>query len=356
MTTTLDVWGGVVGQPRAVADLQAAVAAPLHAYLLVGPPGSGRRAAARAFAAALFARDRDGAEADRQARLALEGKHPDLVEFEPRGVSLSINRQQKDNDLVPILAEANRSPVEADHKIVVLGQFHTMEGKAGALLKTIEEPPPRTVMVVLADEIPPDLVTTASRCVRVDFGPVPEALLVQRLTAEGVPADRAAEAAAAAGGDLGRARLLATDGALAARRDAWAAVPERLDGSGARVVELVTDLRARIDNAQLPLDQRHAQERADLEEQIERYGLRKGALSELVEAQKREVRSLRRQELRFGLATLAGRYRDALTTAADPAPLAAAVDRIQATAEGQVFNAGEELALLALLGDLPRLR
>ncbi|MET1049807.1 MAG: hypothetical protein ABWZ55_09265 [Acidimicrobiales bacterium] len=242
MSVGVDVWGDVVGQVRAEADLRAAVAAPLHAYLFVGPPGSGRMAAARAFAAALFTRDTEGEDAERHARLALEGKHPDLIVFEPEGARLSVDMDK--GDLPAIIQEVNRAPVEADRKVVVLGQFHTMEQFAGAFLKTIEEPPPRTIIVIVADEIPPELVTTASRCVRIDFGPVPDAAVIERLVAEGVAPDRAQEAAEAASGDLARSRLLATDPDLAARRDAWRAVPDRLDGTGARVIDLVEDLRA----------------------------------------------------------------------------------------------------------------
>jgi DNA polymerase-3 subunit delta' len=255
-----------------------------------------------------------------------------------------------------ILQEANRAPVEASRKVVVLGQFHTMENFAGAFLKTIEEPPPRTIIVIVADEVPPELVTTASRCVRIDFGPVPDAAVAERLVAEGVDGDRAQEAAAAAGGDLGRARLLATDPALAERREAWRAVPDRLDGTGTRVVELVEDLRLRIDAAQAPLDARHATERAALEEQIERYGLRRGLVTELVTRQKRQVRTLRRQEIVFGLATIAGRYRDALATHPEPAALVDGLAAIQTAAEDLVRNPAEELMLLGLLLELPTLR
>ena len=65
-----------------------------------------------------------------------------------------------------------------------------------------------------------------------------------------------------------------------------------------------------------------AGEQADLEDQIERYGLRKGLVTDLVTRQKRQVRTLRRQEIRFGLATLAGRYRDVLADAPDRADFA----------------------------------
>jgi DNA polymerase-3 subunit delta' len=356
VTVAEDLWVDVVGQPRAEADLRAAVDAPSHAYLFLGPPGSGRMAAARALAAELFSRDASGEDAERHARLALEGKHPDLVVFEPEGARLSVDLKRADNDLAQILQEVNRAPVEAERKIVVLGEFHTMEQFAGAFLKTIEEPPPRTILVIIADELPPELVTTASRCVRIDFGPVPNEAVAARLIADGVEPDKAEEAAEAAAGDLDRARLLATDPALAARREAWRTVPDRLDQTGARVVDLVEDLRQRIDAAQAPLDAQHAEEQADLEERIEQYGLRRSLLTDLGTRHKRQVRTLRRQELRFGLATLAGRYRDVLATHPDPTSVIAGLDAIQVAADDLIRNPGEELLLLGLLLQLPPLR
>jgi DNA polymerase-3 subunit delta' len=351
VTTTVDVWGDVVGQPEAVADLRAAAERPVHSYLFVGPPGSGRRAAARAFAADLFSRATTGEEAERQARLALEEHHPDLLVFEPEGARLRM-----EGEIPEVIREASRSPIEAPYKVVVLCEFHRMEMWAAALLKSIEEPPPTTIFVVLADEIVPDIVTTASRAVRIAFGPVPTDAIAERLRAEGVAPERADEAASAAAGDLARARLLATDDELAARRQAWWSVPDRLDGTGAAVVQIAQDLRGRIDAAQGPLDERQRHEVAELEIEIERYGLRRGALTAQDKQHKREARRLRTQELRFGLATLAGRYRDELATAADPAPLVGAIAAVQATAETLERNPTEELALISLLLKLPPIR
>ena len=74
---TRSVWDGVVGQPRAVDQLTRAAAAPVHAYLFVGPAGSTKDEAARAFAALLLT-GVDDAES-RDARLALAGEHPDVT-------------------------------------------------------------------------------------------------------------------------------------------------------------------------------------------------------------------------------------------------------------------------------------
>lgn len=352
MTTALDPWVDVVGQPQAVECLRSTVANPVHSYLFVGPPGSGRRSAARAFAAELFAASAaDPEDAERQARLALEGKHADLVEVEPEG-----ERLRMEDEIPRVITEASRSPVEAAHKVIVLGEYHRMDTQVGALLKTIEEPPPRTIFVIVADEVPPELVTTASRALRVDFGPVPTAAIVERLETEGVDRAHAVDAAEAAGGDLARARLLATDPDLVERRAAWRSVPDRLNGTGAAVVATVADLRRRIDAAQSPLDQRQAKEAAELEAEVERYGLRKSVLKDQERHHRRAARRFRAQELRFGLAVLAGRYRDELATSPDPAPLVEALGAIHQTADDLVRNPTEDLALLGLVLKLPRLR
>ena len=238
----VDLFREVVGQDRAVAQLRAAAAEPVHAYLFVGPSGSGKRAAAHAFAAALLApagADRD----DRDARLALAGTHPDLLLVEREGASISA--KQADD----IVRAASLSPIEGDRKVLVLDEFHLMTAAvAPKLLKTIEEPPAATIFVVLADDVPPELVTIASRCVRIDFGPVPVALVESTLVERKESKRRSARlAAAAAGGDLDRARLLVGDSGLATRRQAWHDIPKRLDGAGATVGAIVDELLELID-------------------------------------------------------------------------------------------------------------
>lgn len=343
--TRADVWADVVGQDRAVAALQAAAAGPVHAYLLVGPAGSGKRAAAAAFAAALLATDAaetDG-DAERAVTLARSESHPDLIVFEPQGASLSVD------DADQITKAAFRSPVEGRRKVLVLTEFHTVAQAGPALLKTIEEPPPSTVFVILAEEVPPELIAIASRAVRIDFGPVPETAIVERLVAEGVDPDLAASVAAASAGDLARARLLVTDDALAIRRQAWASIPTRVDGTGATAAMVVDEVRAAIDAAQEPLDERHRHEAAAQAERAEAYGLRGPSAKDAEAAQKREVRRHRTAELRFGLATMARVYRDHLVEAGDPTPYLEALDAIGAAAEAITRNPNELLLLQALV-------
>ncbi len=345
------IWDGVVGQPQAIRRLVASAVNPLHAYLFVGPPGSTKNEASRAFAALLLAGGDDPHQRD--ARLALAGEHPDVREFVRVGAS--ILKEQADE----IVRLASLAPIESNRKVLILDEFHLLSQEAAAkLLKTIEEPPASTVFIVLADFMPPELVTIASRCIRIEFQPIPDDIVTATLVTEGVSAAKASEAATAAKGDLTRARLLASDTHLAARRQLFLTTPERLDGTGHAVVAAVESLLKEIEAAAAPLAERHAAEVAAMEERIARSGERGSGKKALEEKHKRELRRHRIDELRSGLATLAGAYRDALVAGAMPRPdaAAAAITRIHKALEALDRNPNEQLLLQSLLLELPSLK
>lgn len=350
-----DGWDDVVGQERAVAFLRRAVGPDaVHAWLFVGPQGSGKRAAARAFAGDLLAIEAEAADdtagAARARSLARAEQHPDLVIVERVGASISAEQADE------IVRRASRSPVEGSRKVLLLDEFHLVAPNVGPkLLKTLEEPPEGTYFVVLADELPRDLVTIASRCVRVDFSALTAETIAARLEEEGVEPARAADAAASCGGDLARARLLATDERLALRIAAWRDLPRRIDGTGHRAATLVDDLRGAIDDAEAPLRVRHAAEVAELDARVERYGQRASGAADLEKRHKREARRLRTDEMRLGLAALAGAYRDEMVVAADPSDAMAGIEAVQRAAASLVLNPNEELLLLNLVLALPSL-
>lgn len=346
----MSVFDDVVGQESAVAHLRAAVAAPVHAYLLVGPPGSGKRAAAVALAAALLCPRGGCGECD-VCRRALAGTHPDLVLVERSGPSITVDQARE------VRRMAMRSPNEGARKILLLTDFHLVREAASVLLKVLEEPPASTVFVILADQLPPELVTIASRCVQVDFGSLSADQVAAALVGEGFDAVVAGEVATVAGGRLDRARLLAGDAGFAARREAWRAVPGRLDGSGATVAVVASGLADLLGGAGVAaLEARQATELTELAERVERTGERGAGRKVLTDRHKRELRRLRHDELRFGLATLAGVYGAALTCgSADGKACIDAVGAIQAAAQAMVRNPTEALLLQDLLLKLPPL-
>lgn len=305
----------LVGQERAIETLRRAAARPSHAYLLVGPRGSGVEDAARDFAALLIGVDDD----DRSVRLVKRGVHPDVVEFAPGGASYRVKEDVRDT----ILPEAARAPIEAERRVLILFEAERLRGNqnesANAMLKTIEEPPPRTI-VLLVTAAPEDLLPTIrSRCQRIDFDPVADDTLRVALERDGVDPDTAATAATLAGGQLARARAIA--GPIAPMRAAFANAPTRVDGTGATAFAVAELLAAAVDQAADVVTSRHDAELADFDQELERLGYAERDAQRLrrriEERHRREARRTRIDLLLEGVTALETVYRDVL---ADPAP------------------------------------
>ena len=186
------------------------------------------------------------------------------------------------------------------------------------------------------------------------------------LVADGVPPERASVLARLAGGRLDRARLLASDPEAEARRRSWETVPARLDGTGATVAQLAEELVELLKRSAASLSVR---QQAELSELTERYAresatlpgragqsLARAGARELEERHRREQRRQRTDELRTGLAALAGAYRDrAVSGTLPPARAADAVGLIDGLSADLAYNPGELLAVQALLLRLDRL-
>lgn len=352
------VWDRIVGQDRAVQVLQRAAARPVHAYLLVGPAGSGVEEAARCFAASLVNPVGDPRTVD----LVLRGMHSDVVEFEPEGASFLVH--QADD----VRSEVHRSPVEGERKVVVLLEADRMtDASANKLLKTIEEPPARSVVVLVTDSPEELLPTVRSRCQRVDFSPLAPDALRDGLVAAGLDPERAALAAALSGGQLARARALV--GPLAALRDTFAGVPARVDGAGATAAALAAELDAVVEAAVKELADAQAREVEELEADLERHGYsdREGRRlrAKLERRHKREVTRARRDLLQEGVTAIETVYRDALGSPApplnadrpvlvvSPRAAAAALDACREAREAFGINEKGTLQLVRLVLSLP---
>jgi len=346
------VWESVVGQEASVARLQALAARPTHAYLFVGPEGAGKETAARAFAARLVTGS-DGADG-RVAELVMRGGFSDVTEIVREGAAIDSEEAQA------IVQAAVLTPTESPIRVVIVHEVHLMRDQTAArLLKTFEEPNDRLVFILLAEQLLPAMETIASRCVIVTFPALDRSLIADRLRAEGVAGEVAERAARSAGGSLERARILATDEALAQRQAAFAAVPYQLDGSGAAVARTVESVNALIERAAEPLLARQESELEALEARVKLIGERGSGRRAIADMHKRQLRKFKTDELREGLSLVAAEYHKVIVSlqdGVDPAIYARAIHDVHDAIAALSFNVNETLLLHALFAKCPSLQ
>jgi DNA polymerase-3 subunit delta' len=196
-------------QPGVRAALAAALrVGPSHAYLFVGPSGSGKAAAARAFVAELLAIGADDPGEARRRALADPSPHPDLAWLRPPG-----NQHLVDDVRSEVIGSVSYRPFEGERRAFVIEAADAMaEESQNALLKTLEEPPPYAHLILITAEPAAVLDTVRSRCQRIDFAPLSPEALARRLGAEfpGADDEKLLALARLGGGDLKRALLLGT--------------------------------------------------------------------------------------------------------------------------------------------------
>lgn len=299
-----------------------------HAWLITGPPGSGRSIAALCFAAALqcTADDADGGPGCGRCRACtttMAGTHADVRRVIPEGLSIGVDEMRA------IVQAASRRPGTGRWQIVVVEDADRLtEGAANALLKVVEEPPPSTVFLLCAPSVDPEdiAITLRSRCRHMALvTPPPGAIAQVLIDTDGLDRETADWAAAVSGGHVGRARRLATDPearqrrqrALSLARDA--ATPSR---AYTAVDELVAAAESEAKNL--------TAERAEVETEELRTALgaggtgkgtagtlrgTAGAIKDLERRQKSRQTRASRDALDRALIDLASYFRDALLVA-----------------------------------------
>ena len=339
-----------------------------HAWLLTGPRGSGKRSVAFALAAALVCERGPGTacgECSGCAR-ALRNRHPDVHHIEPEGVIIPVDVVRE-----AVIPEAARSPFEASYKVFVVEDADRMNDAAqNALLKTLEEPQPDTVFVLVSDHEEEVLETIRSRCRIVRLDPVPLERVAEILVAAGADPDEARRAATLAEGDVARARTLAFDDAVRARIDLWRGVPARLT-SPLDALDAAAEIVAEAKAAAKAREKEQKQEVTALAEAMGEGRGTSAARNALVKRHRRELRRAEEEVLLEALGTLGAFYRDVLAARkgaagegdADPwtsseipdAALVAAAARCAEVGGTFAFNANALLALESTLVDLARL-
>jgi DNA polymerase-3 subunit delta' len=215
----MTVWGDLTGQDEAIAVFRSAVhaasdAAMTHAWLITGPPGSGRSNLAFAFAAALLSpQSPDGDEVT--TKQVLSRTHPDLTVLSTDRVVITIDEARA------LVDSSYFAPSIARHRVVVIEDADRMpERTSNVLLKALEEPPERTVWILCAPSEADLLPTIRSRVrsvrLRVPSVGAVAQLLQRRDGIDPVTAERSARHAQS---HIGMARRLATNAEARARRE-----------------------------------------------------------------------------------------------------------------------------------------
>jgi DNA polymerase III subunit delta' len=317
-----------------------------HAWLITGPPGSGRSIAALCFAAALQCTS-DGVPGCGECRACtttMAGTHADVRRIIPEGLSIGVDEMRN------IVQIASRRPGTGRWQIVLIEDADRLtEGAANALLKVVEEPPPSTVFVLCAPSVDPEdiAITLRSRCRHVALVTPPvEAIARVLIETDALPEEEAQWAASVSGGHVGRARRLATDEqarerrqrALGLARDA--ATPSR---AYAAAEELVATAEA---EARALTEDRNEAETEELRTALGAGGTGKGtagafrgatgAIKDLERRQKSRHTRASRDALDRALIDLATYFRDALLVASQAGEIQAnhpdMTDRVAAMA------------------------
>ena len=211
----MSLWDQLVGQEAAIAAVRHAAApgseAMTHAWMIVGPAGSGRSTLAHAFAATLVSEGDD----DRALAHVMAGTHPDVTLVATDRVTISIDEVRE------LVTQSYYAPSQSRWRVIVMEDADRMtERTSNVLLKALEEPPPQTVWILCAPSVQDVLPTIQSR-VRTITLRTPSVdqvaeLIVRR---EGVDPELAHQAAREAQCHIGMATRLATDADARARRD-----------------------------------------------------------------------------------------------------------------------------------------
>jgi len=244
---------GVLGQPHAVHFLKHAVEADrvAHAYAFVGPSGVGRRLTALAFAQRLLCPAGRGCGSCPSCRRVSALTHPDLHLIQPTpppdnpkgGVAIRIAEARA------LVHGAGLYPLEGAWKVFILDDAERMTLETvNALLKTLEEPPPRTILVLILGHVRLLPATVLSRCQVVRFRPLADELVIELLTGRANLAEETARVLArVAQGRIGLALTAATDGWL---EDRDRLITQLLEGRVDEIFALAEEVgrdRARVE-------------------------------------------------------------------------------------------------------------
>lgn len=236
----------IVGHDRSISLLRGMLSggAVPHALLLSGPMGIGKATAALAFVRALHCRELPDDCCDQcdSCDRFLRQVHPDLLQVVPDENVIKIGQvRAMQEQLVSRTVGAGRCAV-------IIDQAETLNASAAnCLLKTLEEPPGDTVLLLVANETTTLLPTVLSRCQRVVFAPLSDADLDAVLKRQGVGAEAARSIAGHAQGSPGRALALLERDFASWRAEVVVSLAQAATAGQEVLLDVARELSARTD-------------------------------------------------------------------------------------------------------------
>ena len=343
------VWDDIVGQDRVASFLRTAVEndAVSHAYLFVGPPGSGKGVAARGLACAVFCDD-GGCGSCPTCYRVRHGGHPDVHVIAPEGAAGYLKDQ-----VAEIIRDVNLTPAEGPRKVYIVASADLFnDASANAFLKTLEEPPDDVVIVLMSHSYDAVLPTIASRCQVVRFRRIPATESAAILVAQtGADTAEAGIALAAAGGVVAHAReFLSSPG----RREARAYILRTLsDLSVADDLDVLTAAKELLAAVKAPLEDVKALQTAEMGERADFLG--KGGGKALEERHKRELTAREREGVAEVLNVAESWLRDCLVLSQGVGDLVVNTDAVDAMEQvGAVISVAASVTALGAVNDARR--
>lgn len=335
------IWSELLGQPEAVSQLRSAVENKAeglqHAWLLTGPPGSGRSNAATAFAAALLCEEA-GCGTCKTCKMVQLGTHPDVTTLATEKVIISIE------EIRQLVAKSHLGSSVGNYQILIIEDADRMsERSSNVLLKALEEPPARTIWLLCAPSEADMLPTIRSRVRRVALKqPSTETVAELLINRDGIEKSLAYQVAAEAQGHIGMARRLALSQDARARRKETLMSALQIDSISKAMFTAERWLDLAKKDADALTEERDLEEREAL---LATLGIPAGSavpaalrvdLKQLEEAQKRRATRSLRDGIDRILVDLMSLYRDVLTV-----QLSAGVELVNSDIRSQIKDMAE---------------
>lgn len=281
------LWSGIIGQKDAIDKIRASLQSGegSHAWLFVGPRGVGKRTTAKVMAAVLNCEEGGCGRCASCSKIS-RGIHPDVSLIEPEGNFITIEQVRQLQQFISLKNYEGRA------KVFIIDETDRFtQEAANALLKSLEEPPPGVVFILITANLEAILPTIVSRCRQVQFRSIAaQEMIVFLINKYGLSYDKASLATKLSSGVLGTAISFATSAAKKERRKKVLGIIRDIDRFDLARLSFIAE--EFLSEVKRPLDElkvKHKKEVSELKEQFGLKGIPSHIKKRLEQRHKREI-------------------------------------------------------------------